>query len=99
MQLAPAPLATQLGEEIGPKLPLLGALTMANVRLVLSTSLALNVILTETSSSVVVVALLATGGSFKAFIVIDTVAMLESRPPSFTLNVKLSEPLKLLLAV
>jgi len=37
--------------------------------------------------------LLATGASFTALTVIDTVAMLESRLPSFALKVKLSGPL------
>src|SRR6185295_4482248 len=38
---------------------------------------------------------LATGVSFTGDTVIDTVAMLESTVPSFALNVKESEPLKL----
>jgi hypothetical protein len=92
-QLAPAPLLTQFGDEITPKLPLIGGLTIERVRLVLSMSLAVNVILTDTSSSVVTTVLFATGGSFTALIAIDTLATFESKLPSFTLNVKLSEPL------
>ena len=58
-----------------------------------SASEPLNTMLTEVSSLVVTPWLLATGRSLTAVMVIETVATAESTAPSFTLNVKLSEPL------
>jgi hypothetical protein len=85
-------MVTQLGDEIAPKLPLLGEFTVVKVRLVLSMSLAVNVIVTETSSSVLAAVSLATGRSFTALIAIETLATFESKLPSLTLKVKLSVP-------
>src|SRR5262245_33673938 len=76
------------------RVPLFGPLTTAKARLTLSTSFALSVTSTDVSSLVPADALFATGGSFTGATVMETVAILESRPPSFILNVKLSAPLK-----
>ncbi len=61
VQLEPEPLATQMGAESAPSVPLAGLATMLKLRLALSTSLAASVMTTGTSSSVNTVASFAVG--------------------------------------
>ena len=73
--------------------PCAGLVTTLYVRVSPSISVAVSVIAFAVSSSVVAVAGLAIGASFMAVTVMLTVAVLESTVLSFTLKVKLSEPL------
>jgi hypothetical protein len=93
VQFVPNPLGVQLGAPNVPKVPCVGTAPSANVTDALSTSLADNVITAAVSSAVVTDCALDTGASFTAVIVRFTVATLESKLPSFALNVKLSGPL------
>ena len=73
--------------------PCAGPATITYVSGEPSTSVALSVIAFAVSSSVVTAWSPATGASFTAVTVSVTVAVFESRLPSFALNVKLSGPL------
>ena len=66
---------------------------MLKVKAALSMSAATSVMLLDVSSFVVIAASTTAGASFTAVTVIETVATLESRLPSFALYVKLSGPL------
>src|SRR5262249_26975239 len=75
------------------RVPWLGPLPTLKVRLGLSMSAPLSVMGRAVSSFVETLWLAAVGASFTAVTVMDTDAKVESRAPSFTLNVKLSGPL------
>jgi hypothetical protein len=92
VQLDPPPLGRQLVAEIDPKLPCVGAVTIANDREALSTSEADNVITAAVSSAVVTLWGLETGASLSAVTVRLAVAVLEFKIPSFVRKVKLSDP-------
>jgi hypothetical protein len=73
--------------------PCAGWVTIAYVSSVPSASLPDSVIVAGASSSVVTVWSAATGASFTALTVIETVATFESAVPSRAVNEKLSSPL------
>src|SRR5262249_34828591 len=85
--------AQVMGPLVGLTTPWLGPLTTVKVKLGLSMSLAVSVMVTGVSSLVVTATLLAVGGSFTGFTVMLTVAVLLAAIPSLALNVKLSGPL------
>jgi hypothetical protein len=89
--------AVQLILEIAFRLPWVGAATTANVNASPFASVADKAITFAVSSAVVWLCATATGGVFP--ILTDTVAAVEFNAPSFTLNVKLSEPVKLVVGV
>ena len=74
--------------------PLAGGVATAYVKVAPSTSVPAKVRLVEPSSATVTVWAVATGASFTALTVIETVAAAEPTVPSFTVNVKLSLPAK-----
>jgi hypothetical protein len=59
-----------------------------------SGSLPVKVMATAVARSVVTDCASATGGSFTGVTVMETVALVDVKPPSLTVNWKLSEPLK-----
>ena len=67
---------------------------MANVKLLPSISAPVNVPVFTMSSFVATANVVAVGASFTALTVMLTAAVAEFNVPSFTLNVKLSLPLK-----
>jgi hypothetical protein len=93
VQLEPNPLGVQLGVPIAPSVPCVGAVTTAKVKAPLSMSVPDSVITAAVSSAVVTLCALDTGTSLTAVTVIETVAAVEVRLPSLTVNVKLSAPL------
>jgi hypothetical protein len=89
--------AAQLGDPIAPNVPCVGAVPTANVSASPFASVADSVITAAVSSAVVTLCALATGAVFPTATV--TVAATEFNVPSFTLNVKLSDPVKLAVGV
>jgi len=89
--------AAQLGVPIAPSVPCVGAVPIANVKASPFASVPASVITRAVSSAVVWLWALATGAVFPIATV--TVAAAEFNAPSLTLNVKLSEPVKLVVGV
>ena len=85
----------QAGELTELREPWFGPLTTVKVKIVLSISLALNVMMTGVSSLVEAVIPATVGASLTLLTVINTVAILLVAWPSLTVNLKLSRPLKL----
>jgi hypothetical protein len=89
--------AAQLGVPIAPSVPCVGAVPIAKVSASPFASVPDSVITFAVSSAVVWLCALATGAVFPIATV--TVAAAEFNAPSLTLNVKLSDPVKLVVGV